>query len=85
MRSFSAQLSYLIARDWDLPEEVCEALKEQIDLTPGSSISEEGVVLYQANIISEAHVTLHPKFPSERPSYLRSCICQRIYLIHSPL
>ncbi len=72
MRSFSAQLSYLIARDWDLPEEVCEALKEQIDLTPGSSISEEGVVLYQANIISEAHVTLYPKFPERAAKLLEN-------------
>lgn len=70
MRSFANQLSYLIARDWDLPEEVCEALKEQIDLTPGSSISEEGVVLYQANLAAEAHVTLIPKYPERADKLL---------------
>jgi HD-like signal output (HDOD) protein len=70
MRSFSAQLGYLIARDWDLPEEVCEALKEQIDLTPGSSISEEGVLLYQANMAAEAFVTLFPKAPEQALSIL---------------
>ena len=59
MRTFAPQLGFLIARDWGLPDEVCDALKEQIELQPGQTISPEGVLLYQANTACEAYVTLH--------------------------
>lgn len=65
MQTFAPQLSYLIARDWSLPEEVCEALKEQIELKPNQTLSAEGVLLYQTNIACEAYACLYKKNRSQ--------------------
>lgn len=54
LQQYAAQLSCTIAKDWQLPEEICTALQEQIDLKPGKSVSSFGQLLYQANIVCEA-------------------------------
>ena len=54
MRKLSAQLSYLIAKDWQLPQEILTALQEQIQITPGTQVSIYGQLLHQANIACEA-------------------------------
>ncbi len=51
-------VSYWIAKDWDLPKEICTALAEQTKIEPGSMVSPFAHVLYQANIAAEAYVTL---------------------------
>lgn len=54
MRTLSAQLSYLIAKDWQLPEEIVSALQEQLTISPGSEVGPYGELLYQTNIATEA-------------------------------
>ncbi len=54
MQTVSAQLSYTIAKDWQLPDEICNALQEQIDIAPGKQVSAYGQLLYQTNIVCEA-------------------------------
>jgi HD-like signal output (HDOD) protein len=55
MKKTSTHLSYLIACDWDLPLDICEALKQQIGLTGESELSIYGHLLYQANIATELY------------------------------
>jgi HD-like signal output (HDOD) protein len=54
LKSYSAPLTCIIAKDWQLPEEICTALQEQIDIKPGENVSALGQLLYQANIVCEA-------------------------------
>lgn len=53
MKKLSSQLSYLIACDWELPGDICEALKQQIGLTEETVFTCYGHVLYQANLATE--------------------------------
>jgi HD-like signal output (HDOD) protein len=48
-------LSATIAKDWELPEELSSALKQQIKLTPGSALSPYAHVLFQANLACEIY------------------------------
>lgn len=61
LKALSAPLGYLIARDWQLPDSICTALKEQIDLTPGKPISPYGQLLYQANMACETYAFMPPE------------------------
>lgn len=58
MKVLGPPVSYWIAKDWELPEEVCLALAEQTAIQPGSKVSAFAHVLYQANLIAEANVTV---------------------------
>jgi HD-like signal output (HDOD) protein len=55
LQNYAAQLSCTIAKDWQLPEEICHAMQEQIDITPGKKVSSYGQLLYQANMVCEAY------------------------------
>lgn len=55
LRRRATVLSYLIAKDWQLPEEICTALEEQIDITNGKLVSPYGQLLFQANIATELY------------------------------
>ncbi len=55
MQSTSETLSYTIAKDWTLPDEICNALKQQINLTAGDTINEYAHLLYQANLACEIY------------------------------
>ncbi len=55
LQAQATQLSALIAKDWQLPEEICEALQEQVDIGAGKQVSPLGYLLYQANIACEAY------------------------------
>lgn len=59
MRSQSAYISYCIAQDWQLPEELILALQEQIEPQPYQPISTAGWVLHQANTLCE-HYAVTP-------------------------
>lgn len=50
----SITLSYQIANSWQLPQEICLGLKEQIKLYGGQKISTFGNILYEANLVGEA-------------------------------
>lgn len=54
MAQLSRQLSYTIAQDWQLPDEIIQALQEQIQLRPEKPMSRQGLTLCQANIVCEA-------------------------------
>lgn len=55
MQSTSEKLSYTVARDWSLPDEICEALLQQVNLKSGVKISPYAHVLYQANLACEIY------------------------------
>lgn len=55
IQNSSAPLSATIAKDWNLPNEILIALREQSKLAEGSSPSAYGYVLFQANLICEIH------------------------------
>ena len=55
MQSTSETLSHTVAKDWDMPEEICAALEQQINLTAGDQIGPYAHVLYQANLACEIY------------------------------
>lgn len=55
LREGATQLSSQIAQDWQLPDDLCIALQEQVDIAPGKQVSELGQLLFQANIVCEAY------------------------------
>lgn len=75
MRKLSTQLSSLIAKDWQLPEEIITALQEQLTIAPGSQVSPYGELLYQANIASEAFA-----FTAARSRQKLAILCEELNL-----
>lgn len=61
MKVLSPAVSYWVAKDWELPKEVCTAMAEQTNIQADNKISAYGQLLYQANLVSEAYVTLLPQ------------------------
>lgn len=57
MKLLSSAVSYWVAKDWELPPEICKALAEQVNIQPGNKISCYAHILYQANIACETYVT----------------------------
>jgi HD-like signal output (HDOD) protein len=55
MQSFSEELSHTVARDWQLPDEICSALEQQIDLAPCTKVGPYAHLLYQANLACEIY------------------------------
>ncbi len=53
IREFSLQLSSWIARDWDLPMDVCTALDQQLALGQGKPVGIYARILYRANLACE--------------------------------
>ncbi len=56
MKKLAPHLSYLIAKDWALPEAISIGIKEQVGISASQPISPYGYVLYQANLAAEAYV-----------------------------
>ena len=50
---FSSQLSAWIARDWDLPMDVCTALDQQLDVSKAKPVGIHARVLWRANLACE--------------------------------
>jgi HD-like signal output (HDOD) protein len=55
MQATSEKLSHTVATDWMLPDEICSALEQQINLKAGDQIGPYAHVLYQANLASEIY------------------------------
>jgi len=55
MQSMSESLSYTVARDWELPDEICSALKQQIKLKLASPLDDYANLLFQANLACEIY------------------------------
>lgn len=70
IKALSHALSYWIAKDWELPKELCKALAEQNQLKEGQVISEYGLVLSQANLLSEVYAAVYPKNPKKAKALL---------------
>ena len=52
---YSTALSYHICKDWELPEEICNAVYEQIQIRPGVPASAYAKILFEANIACEKY------------------------------
>jgi len=66
METLSPELSYTIAKDWELPEEICPALQQQIDISPGESVGAYAHLLFQANLACEMYFTLKESAEEDR-------------------
>lgn len=62
-QSMAAKLSAWIARDWQLPPEICTALQETTNISPDNTVSPYTQLLFQANIACEAYICLRPDNP----------------------
>ncbi|MFL0809763.1 MAG: HDOD domain-containing protein [Agarilytica sp.] len=58
MKVLGPAVTFWVAKDWELPKEICHALAEQPTIKAGAKVSPFAHVLYQANFVSEAYVTL---------------------------
>lgn len=61
MKIMGHPVSYWVSKDWDLPSEVCVALAEQAAVKAGAKVTPFAHVLYQANLVAEAHVTIRKR------------------------
>lgn len=69
LQAHASQLSVLIAKDWQLPEDICLALQEQVAIAPGKQVSPLGLLLYQANMACEAYACT-PRGKTDSLSFL---------------
>jgi len=62
LKEQAALLSERIAREWEFPEVLCEALQQQVKIAAGDKVNLYGHVLYQANLVCEvlAATEFHP-------------------------
>ncbi len=58
MMLLSPAVSYWVAKDWELPQEVCKALAEQVNIKNEAKVSPFAKILFEANIACEAYATL---------------------------
>ena len=70
LKKLSAGLSYWIARDWEMPKDVCDALLEQTKIKEGAEVSIFGHILYQANLVTEVYASIYPKKPKKARAIL---------------
>lgn len=59
MKVLSPAVSYWVAKDWDLPAEICKALAEQVNIQPTAKVSPYAHTLYQANMVAEVYTTAY--------------------------
>lgn len=67
MQAASETLSHHVAQDWELPEEICSALEQQIGLQEGDQIGPYAHILYQANIACEIYA-ISQQDPEQLPA-----------------
>ena len=75
MKLLSAAASYWIAKDWELPKEICSALAEQTNIQPGAKVSKFAHLLYQANMATELYVSIH-----EQNDHLSGKVLESLHL-----
>lgn len=71
MKVLSPAVSYWVAKDWELPKEICKAIAEQLNLQTGTKLSSYGHILYQANMVAEMHVTLRKQDEQQAENLLK--------------
>lgn len=57
MKVLSPAVSYWVAKDWELPTEICKALAEQVNISAGNKVSPYAHILYKANMVTEIYTT----------------------------
>jgi HD-like signal output (HDOD) protein len=72
METLSPALSHTIAQDWQLPDEICLALEQQITIAPQQQISAYALLLFQANLACELYFSLCQASDEDRPILQRS-------------
>lgn len=58
MHHMAPALAHTIATDWQLPDSICQALLEQIDIVPGQRVSPYAKVLFLANYACEIYARM---------------------------
>jgi len=71
MKKLATILSYSIAKDWDLPKEICQALLDQVQAKKEAEMSEFGYILYHANLVAETYAAIYPKNPARALALLQ--------------
>ena len=71
MQAASESLSYSVARDWELPEEIRSALKQQIKLKEGDAVDDYAHLLYLANLACELYAIVRFD-PSEHDAVVQA-------------
>ena len=70
LKKLSPALSYWIAKDWDMPKEICDALADQLKAGKEQELSPFGHILFQANLASEIFASVYPIKPKKALSVL---------------
>lgn len=60
-QSLAAKLSAWIARDWQLPQEICVALEEMANIQLSKPVNPYTHLLFHANLACEAYICLQPQ------------------------
>ncbi len=63
IQNMAPALSYWIAKDWELPNDICHALLEQISTTTGDGVSALGYTLHKANLLCEIYESTYQSNP----------------------
>lgn len=71
LKKISTALSYWIAKDWDMPKDICIALSDQTKLVQEEEISIYGHILYQANLCAEVYSAIYPYKPKKAMAVLK--------------
>jgi HD-like signal output (HDOD) protein len=90
MTKLSAQLSYWVAKDWELPSDICDALKEQAESLEPNVMSPFGRLLYEVNLATEHYaITPHKERAQLRPLLkhyqLPATLWDTLDRVHMPL
>jgi len=63
LKKLSTALSYSIAKDWNMPNDIIIALEDQLKVRQGAEVSPFGHVLHQANHAAEVYAAVYPVNP----------------------
>jgi len=65
IKDYSNQLSARIAQDWDLPNNLCSALNQQLLIGEGKPVGDYARILYRANLACEFYASGGHEHPAE--------------------
>lgn len=72
METLSPALSHSIAQDWQLPEEICSALAQQISLQTDQTVDPYAHLLFQVNLACELYFNLRQASKEDQPLLAKS-------------
>lgn len=65
IKDYSSQLSARIAQDWDLPNNLCLALSQQLIIGGGAAVGDYARILYRANLACEFYASGGHEHPTK--------------------